>query len=162
MVSFTTLLAFSAGALASPFVQRQIAIPENWNWHVSGWGAGCARSGCYYDFNVTVPTIEGHIAGVKAYCSGYENGYYRKGNWYQNCRILEGVNNGVAAKLSERPPENDTESTSPQQILISFEYAAYEDRPAYNFTGSHKTIYNQFVAPEQEFDVKPTSVFAVA
>jgi hypothetical protein len=37
MVSVTTLLAFSAGALASPALQdRQIAIPDNWNWHVSG------------------------------------------------------------------------------------------------------------------------------
>ncbi|KAK7186064.1 hypothetical protein DPSP01_000672 [Paraphaeosphaeria sporulosa] len=162
MVSFTTLLALSAGALSSPVVQRQIAIPENWNWHVSGWEAGCARSGCYYNFNVTVPTVEGQIAGVKAYCNGYENGYYRKGNWYENCQILEGVNNGVAAKLSERPPESDTESTLPQEILISFVLAGYEDRPAYNFTGSHKTIYNQFAAPLQEFDVTPTTVFGVA
>lgn len=181
MVSFTTILALSAGALASPVLQaRQIAIPENWSWHVSGWEAGCARSGCYYNFNVTVPTVEGQIGGVKAYCNGYENGYYRKGNWYQNCQILDGVNNGVAAKLSERPAESDESSTSPQEILISFELGAYEDMcvdentesrrpqmlttdsPAYNFTGSHKTIYNQFVAPLQEFDVKPTEVSAVA
>jgi len=123
-VSFTVLLALSAGALATPVLQaRQMAIPGNWTWHVSGWSAGCARSGCYYDFNVTVPTVQGQIAGVKAYCSGYENGWYRKGNWYQGCRILEGVNNGVAAKFSERM--NDTDS-SPDEILLSFELAAYE------------------------------------
>lgn len=99
MVSFTTLLAFTAGALASPVVPRQMAIPENWNWHVSGWEAGCAPD-CYYHFNVTIPSVEGEILGVKAYCDGTENGYYRKGNWYTNCQILEGVNNGVAAKVS--------------------------------------------------------------
>lgn len=131
MVSFTTLLTVSAataGALATPIQPtleiRQIAIPSNWTWHVSGWEAGCTRSGCYYNFNVTVPTVEGQIAGVKAYCSGNENGYYRKGNWYKSCQILEGVNNGVAAKLSER--SDDVES--PQEIDISFLYAGYEDR----------------------------------
>lgn len=160
MVSFTTLLALSAGALASPVLQtRQMDIPQDWSWHVSGWTAGCARSGCYYDFNVTVPTIEGQIGGVKAYCSGNENGWYRNGNWYTNCQILEGVNNGVAAKLSER--ESD-DVASPGEILLSFEYAGYEDRPAYNFTGSHAAIYNQFTAPAQEFDVTPTEVTAVA
>jgi hypothetical protein len=126
MVSFTTLLAFSAGALASPVLQnRQIAIPDNWNWHVSGWEAGCTRSGCYYNFNVTVPAVEGQIAGVKAYCRGNENGWYRKGNWYEGCRILEGANNGVAAKLSERWSDVDS---SPKEILISFKLAGYEDR----------------------------------
>ncbi|KAF2451958.1 hypothetical protein P171DRAFT_426377 [Karstenula rhodostoma CBS 690.94] len=163
MVSFTTLLALSATALASPVLQsRQIAIPENWSWHVSGWTAGCAKQGCFYNFNVTVPTVEGQIAGVKAYCNGYETGYYRKGNWYESCQILEGVNNGVAAKFSERPAKSETESESPQEIFLSFEYAGFEDRPAYNFTGSHKVIYNQFTAPVQEFDVKPTEVSAVA
>lgn len=31
-------------------------------------------------------------------------------------------------KLSERPPESDTESTSPREILLSFVLAGYEDR----------------------------------
>jgi hypothetical protein len=34
-------------------------------------------------------------------------------------------------------------------------------RTGYNFTGSHEAIYNQFVAPEQEFDVTPTAVTIV-
>ncbi|KAJ4351181.1 uncharacterized protein N0V89_006520 [Didymosphaeria variabile] len=159
MVSFTALLALSASALATPVLQtRQMDIPANWTWHVSGWSAGCARSGCYYDFNVTVPTVEGQIAGVKAYCSGSEN-WYRLGNYYRNCQILEGVNNGVSAKFSERTSDD---GTPPQEIELSFELAGYEQRPAYNFTGSHETIYNQFVAPAQEFDVTPTEVTGVA
>jgi hypothetical protein len=129
MVSSTMLLAFSAasaGALAKPVVQeRQIAIPGNWTWHVSGFEGGNTRTGAYYNFNVTVPAVEGQIAGVKAYCNGYENGWYRKGNWYENCRILEGANNGVAAKLSERVSDVDGE---PKEILISFKFAGYEDR----------------------------------
>jgi hypothetical protein len=35
-------------------------------------------------------------------------------------------------------------------------------RPAYNFTGSHATIYNAFVDYAKEFDVTPTQVSAVA
>lgn len=125
MVSFTTLLALSASALASPVLQaRQIAIPENWNWHVSGWEAGCSRGGCYYNFNVTIPSVEGQILGAKAYCNGNENGYYKKGNWYTNCQILEGANNGVAAKLGERGGDRDI----PLDIDISFTLDGYEDR----------------------------------
>jgi hypothetical protein len=126
MVSFTSLLAFSAGALASPVLQnRQMAIPEDWNWHVTDWEAGLTRSGAYYRFNVTVPSVEGQILGVKAYCFGDENGWYRKGNWFKGCQISEGVNNGVAAKLSERESDIDGE---PKEILISFTLAGYEDR----------------------------------
>lgn len=126
MVSFTTLLALSAGALASPILQtRQMDIPENWVWHVSGWEAGCARGGCYYRFNVSVPTVEGQILGVKAQCSGTENGWYRKGNWYENCQILEGVNNGVSAKLGERKSDYDG---SPDDVFLSFTLGGYEDR----------------------------------
>jgi hypothetical protein len=121
MVSFTALLAFSAGALAAPSLQaRQMGLPSNWTWHVSGWEGGCARSGCYYNFNV--PSVDGIIGGVKAYCTGRENGWYRKGNWYEPCQILEGANNGVAAKFSERTSDTDG---SPDEIWLSFEKAAY-------------------------------------
>ncbi|KAH7401080.1 hypothetical protein DE146DRAFT_632111 [Phaeosphaeria sp. MPI-PUGE-AT-0046c] len=160
MVSITSLLVFSASALASPVLQRrQIAIPEGWNWQVSKWEAGCTRSGCYYNFDVTVPSIEGEILGVKAHCIGYENGWYRKGNWYDGCDILEGANNGVAAKLSER--ESDIDG-SPKEILISFTLAGYEDRPTYNFTAKHETIYNAAVSPQKEFEVTPTEVWGIA
>lgn len=126
MVSFATLLALSASALASPVLQtRQMDIPSNWTWHVSGWEGGCSRGGCYYNFNVTVPSVEGQILGAKAYCHGDENGYYRKGNTYANCQILSGVNNGISAKLGERKSDEDS---APDDIFISFTLAGYEDR----------------------------------
>jgi hypothetical protein len=126
MIASLTFLALSAGALASPVLQeRQMAIPENWTWHVSGWEAGNTRTGGYYRFNVTVPRVEGKIGGVKAYCYGTENGWYRKGNTYSNCQILEGSNNGVSAKLSERESDN---GDPPKEILISFELGAYGER----------------------------------
>jgi hypothetical protein len=129
MVSFTTILALSGAALASPVLQhRTTSIPENWNWPVSGWTAGCARAGCYYNFNVTIPSVDTEqwkIAGVKAYCNGYENGEYGEENFYEGCQILEGVNNGVAAKMSKRESSTDG---SPNDILISFKYGGYEGR----------------------------------
>jgi len=128
MISFTALAILATSAFASP-VARQIAIPENWNWHVEGWEGGCSRQGCYYNFNVTVPTVEGEIAGVKAYCNGYEQGYdnsFTIPSVYAPCRLLDGVNNGVAAKLSLR--EHDGNGFGPKEIIVSFLYAGYEDR----------------------------------
>ncbi|KAF2732211.1 hypothetical protein EJ04DRAFT_342388 [Polyplosphaeria fusca] len=157
MVSAKLLLAATLPALAisNPIAPRQMDIPENWTWHIEDWEAGCARGGCYYTFNVTVPTVPGQIGGVKAYCSnGESNGLF------QDCRLLEGVNNGVAAKIDDKP--DDGSGRGPQNVYVSFLYDGYEDRPAYNFTGHNQTIYNQAVAPRQRFDVTPTEVFAIA
>ncbi|KAH6839904.1 hypothetical protein B0T12DRAFT_364043 [Alternaria alternata] len=162
MVSFTALALLATSAMAGP-VARQIAIPENWDWQVENWEAGCGRSGCYYNFNVTIPTIKGEIAGVKAYCHGYEQGYdnsFTVPSTYETCQLLEGVNNGVAARFSLR--ENDGQGFGPKEIEVSFLYAGYEDRPAYNFSGSHEARYNQFVAPQLNFTITPTEVFGIA
>jgi hypothetical protein len=71
MVSFTTLFVAAStaasAALATPIMPRQMDIPANWTWHVTNWTAGCGRANCYYTFNVTVPSVEGVIGGVKAY-----------------------------------------------------------------------------------------------
>lgn len=127
MVSFTNFIALVSAAAAGPLVQRQIDIPEDWAWHVTGWHAGCARSGCNYNFNVTVPTIPNQVGGVKAYCSGYENGHvYGEPSTFTSCQILEGVNNGVAAKFG--PRENPEEGLGPKKVYVSFTLAGYEDR----------------------------------
>ena len=153
----TALLALLAPlALANPILPRQTldepTIPSNWTWHIENWHAGCTRT-CYYNFNITVPTTT-DIAGVKAYCSGYESG-----NLYIRCQILEGVNNGVSAKLGLR----EEGAGSPKEVFLSFEKGPYAEtgRPPYNFTGSHEAVYNAFVAPLLDFDVTPTSVVAV-
>ena len=162
MVSFTTLALLATSAIAGP-IARQIAIPEKWNWHVEGWEAGCGRSGCSYNFNITVPTVEGEIAGVKASCRGSEQGYENRftiPSTYEPCRLLEGTNNGVAAKFSLR--EHDGQGFGPKEIIVSFLYAGYEERPSYNFSGSHEAKYNMFVSPLLEFDMTATEVFGIA
>jgi len=130
MVSFTTLALFASSVIAGP-VARQNPEPiyENWNWQVENWEAGCGRQGCYYLFNVTVPEVKGKIAGVKAYCQGYEQGYnnsFTVPSTYTPCQILDGANNGVAARLSLR--EKDGSGTGPKNIQVSFLKAPYYDR----------------------------------
>lgn len=120
MVSFKAIALLATSALAAPLSERQIDIPESWTWSIEGWEAGCIRT-CYYRFNVSIPSIEGQVLGAKAYCSGEESG-----NTFANCQILEGVNNGVAAKLLERP--TDGSGFGPQQFAVSFEKASYEGR----------------------------------
>jgi hypothetical protein len=76
MLSFVQAIAVLVSvAAASPLASRQIAIPSEWSWHVTGSEMGCSRGGCSYNFNVTVPAVPGQIAGVKAYCYGREDGY---------------------------------------------------------------------------------------
>jgi hypothetical protein len=128
MVSLTALALLASSVVAGP-VARQIAIPENWDWQVENWEAGCGRSGCYYYFNVTVPSVEGEITGAKAMCSGSEQGYdnsFTIPSTYMPCQLLESSNNGVAARLSLRGDES--EGYGPQQIEVSFLYAGSEDR----------------------------------
>ncbi|EAT78933.1 hypothetical protein HBH56_071890 [Parastagonospora nodorum] len=161
MVSFTTLALLATSAIAGPVV-RDIAIPKNWHWKVENCEAGCGRRGCYYYFNVTVPSVENGPAGVKALCNVYEQGYensFTVPSTYTDCRLLEGVNNGVAARPSLRTSDGNG---SPKEIEVSFLYAGYGDRPAYNFSGSHKVTYNQFVSPPLNFTITPKKVFGVA
>jgi hypothetical protein len=137
MVSFTTLLTLAAGALATPITPeltaRQLEVPANWTWAVSGWEAGCERRGCSYNFNITVPSYKAAIQGGKYYCNGYENGWYRKGNWFEQCELLSAAEgdflseapNTFAAKLSERTSDVDGE---PKDIIVSFEWKGYKEQ----------------------------------
>jgi len=128
MVSITALALLASSAIAGP-VARQIAIPENWNWQVEHWSAGCSGKGCYYNFDVTVPSVPGEIAGVTAHCNGYEQGYedsFTVPSAFAPCQLISGSNNGVAARFSQR--ENDGNGFGPKEIEVSFLYAGYEDR----------------------------------
>ncbi|ORY18640.1 hypothetical protein BCR34DRAFT_610295 [Clohesyomyces aquaticus] len=154
--TLSSLLTLSALTLASPLQPqaRQIAIPSAWTWSVSEWEAGCGRNYCSYIFNITVPSVHENgvdIAGVKAECSGGLSDQK-----FQACKILEGVNNGVAATFVD-----PREGLAPANIAVSFLYAGFEDRPSYNFSGKHEAIHNAAVAPLQTFEICPTEVFGV-
>ncbi|KAF3006085.1 hypothetical protein E8E13_011081 [Curvularia kusanoi] len=162
MVSAATLALLFTTAIATP-VARQTTIPEGWKWQVTNWEGGCGRSGCYYNFNVTVPSIENQL-GVLAYCSGSEQGYdnsFTIPSTYVQCKTLAGGDNVAAARLSLREP-----GQGPKEIDVSFVLPGNPNsdppRPAYNFSGSHEAKYNQFVSPPFNFTITPDKVFGVA
>lgn len=123
MKSITTLAFLAAAAQAATTFTLSSEAWKDWTWAVSGWNAGCARHGCSYDFNVTVPanpTLPSVPlnSSVKAYCSGYETD-----NHFTLCTILTGgeldPHKAVAAKFLPR----DTNATDlgPKKIAVSFE-----------------------------------------
>lgn len=100
MYALTVLSALAAGlfSTASAAPTPQVAgVPQEYYWNVTGWSAGCARAGCYYDFNVT-GAIDGIRPGFLAYCSGDDVGYFK------DCKLLSGVSTSgiptVAAELA--------------------------------------------------------------
>ena len=89
--------AEAAPAPAPVTTQANKVAPANYWFNVTGWSAGCARAGCYYDFNVSAPQTPTY-PGFKAYCYGADTGYFSA------CQILGGKPKGkaqVAAKLKQ-------------------------------------------------------------
>lgn len=113
LASAAALIAPSLAAALPETFAAPSGLPEGYQWSVENWHAGCARSGCSYDFNVT-GTITPPYPGFKAYCSGSDTGYYA------NCEILEGVSTSgipfVAASL--RP--NFQNGIATMSVSLSF------------------------------------------
>jgi hypothetical protein len=61
MRSFTVLALSSVAAIVSAAPAPQVGTgvnDPNYNWQVTGWSAGCARSGCYYGkYSNKFPTL---------------------------------------------------------------------------------------------------------
>lgn len=161
MVSFTSLFVLLAAgsALAAPssnvlVARQQGRTPSNWKWSVTNYNGGCARQ-CSYDFNVTIPATS-DIPGVKAYCSGMENG-----SQFNPCRLLEGGDNnvGVAAKYLERDQQHP--EVGPKQIAVNY-LVGYQDGARYSYTAYADAVYNAFAAPPANFEMTPTETTAVA
>lgn len=115
-MQFLAILASAATALAAAVPQAATSntgLPANYTWPVENWHAGCARSGCSYNFNVT-GVQDGLYPGFKAYCSGYDTGYYK------SCEILNGTSTSgipfVAASL--RP--NFQNGIATMSVSLSF------------------------------------------
>ena len=101
LTAATGLIAASSAAPASTSSLRH---STKYHWDVTGWEAGCARSGCFYNFNVTGKK-DGDFPKFLAYCSGEDVGYFKQ------CNILEGVTSkivpSVAAELNQHSTEPD-------------------------------------------------------
>lgn len=88
------------------------------DWNIVNWEAGCARSGCYYNFNVTGPA-DGEIPSFGAYCNGYE--YRTNETFFQPCGVYDSGlgNRGVSAKFV---PRSDLNNGRLEKIAVSFAY----------------------------------------
>ncbi|KAG4435435.1 hypothetical protein IFR05_009077 [Cadophora sp. M221] len=146
----------SATALAAPTPAPQAGTGVNdpaYFWSVTDWSAGCARSGCYYNFNISAPAYN-DIPAFSAYCSGYTVGAP-----FEPCGVNDDLpgNRGVAAHLL------DAETGTGAHIEVSLAWVDLEQPDTYyNYTGNATSSYNQFVAPLQSFTITPSSAFGVA
>ncbi|KAI2481715.1 hypothetical protein Ptr902_07510 [Pyrenophora tritici-repentis] len=147
MVSLITLALFASSAIAGPVARRQVPDPiyPDWTWQVENWEAGCSRSR-----RMLLP-VQRHCAVSEGKIAGPST--------YTDCRILEGVNNGVAARLSLR--EQDGNGFGPKNIQVSFLKAPYYDISGTNYTALHEAKYNQFVSPPLNFTMVPVTALVV-
>lgn len=123
-MKYITLLAGASTALAAalsiaaPEGKTVLGLPEGYAWSVQNWHAGCARSGCSYNFNVTGPQSD-YIPAFTAYCYGEDKAFFKL------CDILEG--NGTEVKnipfvaASLKPSTGDG---APMSVSLQFVDAA--------------------------------------
>ncbi|KKY39979.1 hypothetical protein UCDDA912_g00023 [Diaporthe ampelina] len=140
---------------AAKLVKTKEAVASNYTWTVTGWSAGCARAGCYYDFNISAPAVSESVPAFKAYCSGFGEGAP-----YDDCEILDDNENlhQVAARLQA---VNTTGTGA--HLAVSYEFADPTAEGTYwNYTAYAVSSYNQFVAPLLTFTMEPTEIWGVA
>ncbi|KAI3400116.1 hypothetical protein diail_4347 [Diaporthe ilicicola] len=140
---------------AAKMVQVKAPVPSNYTWTVTGWSAGCARAGCYYDFNVSAPAFSESVPAFKAYCSGFGEGAP-----YEECEILDDEENvhQVAARL-----EAVNTTGTGAHLTVSYEFVDPTAEGTYwNYTAHTVSSYNQFSAPELTFSMTPSEFWGVA
>lgn len=114
---------FATLATAVSAVTFHVEAVENYDWDITNWSAGCAMSGCYYDFNVSGPADSGAPArpAFLAYCSGQG-----EGGAYAECDLLDEaeVSRVVVAKLLPSISSNTTSNTTDviARVQVSFKY----------------------------------------
>lgn len=116
MRTFAVLATLAAAVSAVDF---KVQAVEGYDWSVTNWSAGCARSGCYYDFNVSGVADDQNPArpAFLAYCSGgVEDAPY------DECTLLDeaDVDRRVAARLLNATRANNTNTIA--HIQVSFQY----------------------------------------
>lgn len=82
MQYISILLATSAALVSSQ------SVPEDYEWNVVNWSAGCARE-CSYNFNISGPLVPPYPS-FTATCSGYDTGAFT------NCEVIDAsLSNGA-------------------------------------------------------------------
>ncbi|EMF08837.1 uncharacterized protein SEPMUDRAFT_151752 [Sphaerulina musiva SO2202] len=157
-MQFLSLLTTAALAAALPQPQTATTdpttgLPTGYYWSVYDWQAGCASSGCSYNFNVT-GVQDGLYPGFLAYCNGYDTGFYGQ------CQILNATSTSgipfVSASL--QPSKQDGVA----KMSVSLEFVDSASNIKYNISAFADATYNAFVAPLQDFTVTPSVVTKIA
>ncbi|KAI0502840.1 hypothetical protein F5B22DRAFT_44506 [Xylaria bambusicola] len=155
------LTALAGASSASAMVMRIAAESMEYDWAVTGWSAGCARQGCYYDFNITGEanlTSRPATPAFKAYCAG--DG---EGSPYRLCQRIDEEDTDAIVVAKLLPSNTTTNGTRHAKIQVSLRYTdLYSSTTWWNFTGRAVSFYNQFSAPLQNFTITPTEITGVA
>ncbi|KAI3326255.1 hypothetical protein HD806DRAFT_441502 [Xylariaceae sp. AK1471] len=155
------LTALAGASSASAMIMRIAASSIHYDWDVTGWSAGCARQGCYYDFNITGAanlTSRPPTPRFKAYCSGSGEGAA-----YRLCTRLDHEDTDALVVAKLLPSNITANGTRLATIQVSLRYTdLYTSTTWWNFTGHGSSFYNQFVAPLQNFTITPDEITGVA
>lgn len=116
MRAATFVAALATAVSATTF---KVLDVEGYDWDVTNWSAGCARSGCYADFNVSGPADDQKPPrpAFFAYCS-----VFGEDAPYEECTLLDtgDVARRVRAKLLPATRSNDTNTIA--HIQVSYQY----------------------------------------
>jgi hypothetical protein len=116
----TALAALASTVTGTAFRTQAV---EGYDWDVTNWSAGCARAGCYYDFNISGPADSNNPArpAFLAYCSGSGEGAD-----YEKCELFDeaSVQRVVAAKLLTSTTSNSSDTIA--HIQVTFKYQDLE------------------------------------
>ncbi|MCJ1444570.1 MAG: hypothetical protein MMC23_005072 [Stictis urceolatum] len=125
----------------------------HYTWFITDWTAGCVRRGCFYTFCITGPK-QNIYPSFHASCSADES----QGYFFTQCKAT-GKNH---VKVSSAFLKRKDAGVSPKKFAVSVSFDGFEEGSYFNATGRHGVVYNQFVAPEESFSVRPTEIVGVA
>ncbi|RYP74791.1 hypothetical protein DL769_003938 [Monosporascus sp. CRB-8-3] len=156
--------ALSAAAVSNAMTFRVMSAEEqkmDYVWEVTGWSAGCARSGCYYDFNITAEantTSFPQRPAFSAYCHGFGEGAP-----YELCDLLMEPKVPLAVEAKLLPADRAPNATTKANIQVSVQHIDLQTPTTYwNYTAKGQATYNQFVAPLMNFTMRPHEMFGAA
>lgn len=117
-MQFLSLLTTAALAAALPQPQTATTdpttgLPTGYYWSVYDWQAGCASSGCSYNFNVT-GVQDGLYPGFLAYCNGYDTGFYGQ------CQILNATSTSGIPFVSASLQPSKQDGVAKMSVSLEF------------------------------------------
>lgn len=154
----TTIVAVAA---AKSLKFMTLAAETEYEWRVTNWMAGCAQSGCSYDFEIQGPALNTrpHKPAFRAHCGGAG-----EGSPYRLCAMVDNSTVALARRVAAKLLPQPTGSNSTVVYLqVSYKFTDLQNPTTWwNYTGHTNTSYNQDVSPKLDFTIIPDEIFGVA